>query len=790
MRTHRRAWTPPLPLTLATLFAVSSPLALTGCQKVKSLVGDEEEEESKDKAEDEEEAEAEEEPEAKAEEQLEEAKEAGLAESALAATPEVGEMAKLGDLLALAPKIDNPESVEVLFVVRDASVFLDYLDEVSRFAAGPVAQLGEAAKTNPDLKELSGVTMAYPMVKAQYDALKGSFTSSGVHLDKGMLLTEVDGRGYIIYSGDQPDALPKLIKQIEPKTPDMACKAAEAPAGYVVCADSQADLDAYTAGGAEGATAVRARWSAALPGVDFEKSNIIAEAEGAQIAIETPPGLMVMSIAPPAGEPEFEEMVAALSPSQGKLLRGVQPGAGFMWGNVSRELIEKEMLTEIQADKDAPESVKALASNFNGEVLLAGHYEPAAVALQFGLDSDDDWAAVAGELEKELGKLEKEAAKEMKIEGGEWEFNAVDIPVGGETVKAMHAGLSGVPEADVLAGLTGLTIDGWAFAANDAMTIALGASPEAIGHVASSTDEGPSEGLLAYLPPTLSSALQGGQVSMIAHMPLDALHGPQTRQLLTTALKNVPDVSPELVIAFFNLASPLSSGTLWMTHHGDTAQFHVALQSIGHHADEEGKAALAAAVAVAGGAEPAAAFGPLVDQYPDSPRVASYKARSGQTPAALVASGVGAMVAGAALAVPIAQGARNEDMSKELDIDEGAADKAKQESKDKAKKKQDKKKQDARDEKKKEEQREEEKKKREEDKEKADPTDPAGGDDGSDKANPDGRDEPPGPKPGGDEGAAGDEGGGDEGAAGDDGGDKEPTRPKIIPGKPKRVPRK
>jgi len=240
-----------------------------------------------------------------------------------------------------------------------------------------------------------------------------------------------------------------------------------------------------------------------------------------------------------------------------------------------------------------------------------------------------------------------------------------------------------VPETDVLAQLTGLTIDGWVFAANDALHVALGASPEAIGTIAAAeaTHEGASDGLQAYLPEALTSALAANQVSMITHIPLDAMHSPQTHELIKTALKNVEEVKPDLVLAFFDLAAPLSSGTMWITHNADTPQLHMAFQAFGHHADDEGKAALAAAAAVASGADPASTYATLVSNYPDSPRIASYKIRAGESPAALVASGFGAFVAAGALAFPVIEGQRNEAIAEELEIEQGAADKAKEESK-------------------------------------------------------------------------------------------------------------
>jgi hypothetical protein len=165
------------------------------------------------------------------------------------------------------------------------------------------------------------------------------------------------------------------------------------------------------------------------------------------------------------------------------------------------------------------------------------------------------------------------------------------------------------------------------------------------------------------------------------HLPIDALHGPQTKQLIAAALKNSKEVQPAMVDGLLALTAPLSSGTAWTTHVGDGVQVHLAMQGIGHNADDEGKAALDAAAQALAGEDAGPLFAALVEKYPDSARLPSYRARAGQTEAALVASGIGAALATAVLAVPMAAGERNEELSKELNIEEGAAEKATEESK-------------------------------------------------------------------------------------------------------------
>ncbi len=677
MRTHPSARTPSSLLSLATLMVM-----LIGCEKIQSVIGNEEEAKTEEPTEakpvePEKPVEPVAPPEAKVE--LAEAKEAGLPESALAAPPPVAlvELASLDDLLAIAPKAEQA-NIESLFVVRDASVFLDYVDVASKIASGPITRMSAAAGGNPALAELASMGSAYPAVMAQYELAKQTIANSGVDLKKGMLLADVGDNEYILYAGDKPEALPGLIKSIDPESStEMVCKTVEGVAGYVVCGKNQAGLDAYQATGPDGAKAIRDRWTTKLPGVDFEKSNIIADVEGVAMAIDTLPGLVVVSMAPPDDDPDFATAVASLSPAPGKLLRSVQAGSGFVWAHTSPE-ITAAMVGELTSDPSLPAPIKSMFGSLDGEFLLAGHYEPATVALEIGMTDTSGWAELAKskDADKAVKEMQKSFQKELAVKGGKWLVLVQDVMVDGQPVPAFHIGLSGVPEADVLAGMTGLTPDGWFFAANGAAHMAIGASPEVIGHLADSEPDGASQGLQAYLPPALTEALNGNRVSMITHMPLDALHGPETRKLLAAALKNVPDFSPDLAIALFDLASPVSSGTFWMTHDNGKVQLHMAVQSIGHQADAEGQAALDAVTAVAAGGDPTSAFGALVSQYPNSGRLASYKARSGQAQHALVASGVGALVAVGALAVPIVANQRNAAIAEELNIEEGSASKA------------------------------------------------------------------------------------------------------------------
>ena len=671
---RRRIWTLPIPLSVAMTLVAAVP----GCNKVEEAIGKAEETINEAAEGGEAEAETEEEEVVEVEVTAEEATAEELPPAAVveveapAATP----LTELNGLLELLPgeKIEPEGKLSMVMIARDASVLFDYADSVEKLAGPALERMAKASADNAAINsDIKDAQLAYEMGRGEMTKVLSTLKGSGIDFTKGAMMWEVGGEAYLVYNSSNPDALKAVGEAFGENMGDSVCKGAEGHDGYYVCADNQGALDNYKPGGADSATALRGQMESHLAGVDLEKVNVLGYAEKGWISLATPPGLSVLTVALP-DDPDIAEFKRIFKPGKPKTLRSVQPGAGFVWANMD---IQGVAAAEGGLN-GAPPPVADAMKQLTGEMLLAGHYAPPAVSLQFGVTDTNAFAPImdmAKEAEAQVPKTLPE------VPGSEVKYEIVDVPVGGTPAKAVHIGLSKVPEADVLATYTGLTLDGWAFPANETFTIAVGASAEGVGHLAEKTGDGPDDKLKAYLPPALVEAADKGEVSFIMHMPVDALQGPQTKQLIDAALKNTKEVSPELVEGFLAMAAPLSSGTAWTTHGGNGVQVHVAMQGIGHHADDEGKAALDAVAKAVAGEDTAPLWAGLAEQYPDSGRLASYKARAGQTEAALVASGVGAALATAVLTVPMAAGERNEKIAEELDVEEGAADKATEESK-------------------------------------------------------------------------------------------------------------
>lgn len=666
---RRRFWTVPIPLTVALALAAGP-----GCSKVEEALG-KAEEAIKDKTGEGEEAEEEEVVEQTAEEQVaEELPAAAIVEvEAPSATP----LTQLDGLLELLPaeQVAPAGKMKMMMIARDAGVIFDYAEAAEKLAGPGLERMATASANNPEINgDVKEMQLAYEMGRGEVNKVMGTLKGSGIDFSKGVMLWEVGGQSYLVYNGENGNALKAIGQAFGEDMASSVCQPVDGHAGYHVCADKQAALDAYTPGGAEGAKALREAMNTHLGGVDLDKANVVGYAEKGWLSLATPPGLMVLTVALP-DDADTKEFKAMFKPGAPKTLRGVQPGAGFVWANMDTAAMMAGAGGGLQG---APPQAQAAAEQFTGEVLLAGHYAPPAISLQFGVKD----VSALGPIMDMAKELEPQVPKTLEqLPGSEVKYEILDVPVGDAQARAVHVGLSKIPEADVLATYTGLTLDGWAFPANDTFTVAIGASAEAIGHVADGTGDGPSDALKIYLPPALAAAAAAGEVSFIMHLPVDALHGPQTKKLVDAALKNAKETSPELITGFLSLAAPLSSATAWTTHAGDGVQVHLAMQGIGHNADDEGKAALDAAARGLAGEDAAPLFAALVDKYPDSARIPSYKARAGQTEAALVASGVGAALATAALAIPMASGERNDALASELGVEEGAAEKAAEESK-------------------------------------------------------------------------------------------------------------
>ncbi len=573
----------------------------------------------------------------------------GATQPAVAVTPPTvvpAAAATVDSLLALV----QADSSEGYMIFRQPEGLLDLGDEIVKFYDGPVVALG-AALGAQDL------ATNFAKVKTGLVDVRSKLKDSGVDLSRGLVVTQTgpsSSSAVFLVAAAQPDSIKKLLTALNvPEQPSMVCKSIEAAPGYVGCADSDAVLAAYKPGDA---SKRRSAAETALPGVtlnDLQVLGFVEEGGGAHIALAMPPGLGVLHVSLPTSAAEGRDVAAVLEPGPANTLRFARPGAGFVW--LRTDVAEIRRRSPELGASGQPQIDAAVAA-WNGEVFVGGSSDPAAMQLRLGID-DVKAAAAAIEFGGVVGQMG--APKDIPgIPGSKITFETKELTFGAEVAKAIHIGISGVPQADMATQLLGLTPDLWVFAADSSLAIAAGVDAT---NVVRLTSPAGADATLASLPPALAEDLRANRVGLVAHTPVDALQGPVMSKALDAALKDVPGYKPEQVRSALAMAAPMSSGTMWITENAGQPVVHVALQGIGHTSDEEGKAALAAAVAVAAGGDPAALFGDLAAKYPSSPRLAAYQARAGTTgTGVLAASGVAAMMLsgvafwGSSVVVPVA----------------------------------------------------------------------------------------------------------------------------------------
>jgi hypothetical protein len=639
-----------LSLSLASVLALSS---LPGCNKLEELTGA-----KKDEAKPEE-------PKKEDEVEKDDAKvdDAKIADAVEAAPVEAIPVEPLATGLDLMLEL-VPEGADFV-VVRDATVVAEYMEEAVRFTDGPLATL----KTGPFASEgeLQKLDASLTEGKGKIDAVKAALDASGIELKEGVVVAMTKGSRYFMFKAADPDAMVAVGKAMgEREADDLKCKAIEDVPGYNVCAEDDAKLAAYKR--ATDPAPARTLLADNLPGVDLDAANMVMHVESGGsdegfAAVSTIPGQMYMAFALPK-EGDMAQAREAIEPGPAKTLANVQPGAGFVWGRISPELLAKEMSKSSAGNPMAEPIIKALT----GEFVLAGSVDPGGVILQAGTS---DTATLEAGLVAAVDMSKEMVPKEIpEVPGSAVVLEKVPLTSGGVTAQAVHFGVTGVPEADVLKGYTGLHPDAWVFAANEVLTLAVGPDQAGVGKLLGATTGGPTSATLDTLPPQLAEGLARNEVGAIVHMPMDFLHGAQLHGLVRSALKDVPGVPPpEQLVALAGLLAPFSSSTMWLAESGDKLVIHVAVQAIGNRATDEGKAALDAAHTVADGGDPAVAFASLASAYGASPMAWAYKARAGTDgPGYMIGSGVGAVLAVAAVAVPLAMGASNKALAEDLGV--------------------------------------------------------------------------------------------------------------------------
>ncbi len=558
-----------------------------------------------------------------------------------------------------------PDTSSEFMIIRDASVIEEYYEEAVRFLDTPIEKLGAADSLPREMKEAS---TGFELGRLKGKEIVAALGASGLRLkDGGALIKTSKGKDLLVFASDDPGAIGKLATALgESKMDEDHCGPLPGVEGWSVCSDDKASLESFKP--TEDPSEVRAKLQEKLPGVDLDEANVLADIDIDQgrstFAITTLPGLVHIAGVFPLDN-DGKEMFEALDAGDAKTLANVQAGAGFVWARTKSEVLSKAMASEMRG---SPPEAKAVFESFNGEWVLAGSVDPGGLVFQAGID---DAGAFTALWDQALVAAKAAPTEIPELPGSKLTIEKTPIKHGTTVADAMHVAVTGVEEADIVKAFAGIHFDGWAFAANDALTVTLGPDAEHVGKLLDTSGGGPTPDMLSSLPPPLAAGFKRKEVSMAIHMPADFLQGKHLHAIVNAALKNVPEAKPEVLLAAASMLAPISSGSIWFEQPEGAEQpvIHMALQGIGNRATDEGKAALDAAHKVTEGTDPETAFKPLAEKYDSSAMAFAYHTRAGtEGPGSLVGSGIGAVAVAGAVSYATLVGAANESLADDLGV--------------------------------------------------------------------------------------------------------------------------
>jgi len=520
--------------------------------------------------------------------------------------------AALDPLLDLVPAQDDS-----FIAVRDAGAALELFDAFVGVATPPV------------LKRFSGDpdTAQVRAVLEQIAGLRDALVGAKVDLGKGMLFLEDDG--VLIYgtASDDPSAIKVVLEAMGSGELPEHCVAPTSMPGYAACGDDEAVLAALQPG-KHGAT-LRASFEGALEGFTLDDGNAL-------FRLDAPTGPVYGAIATPPGRMHVVVGLRDVAKELGKYVAGGEPKAlgllgrdgAFIWANVNLAGFEEQL-------SQVPAPMQNVADTLTGEVFVGGT-EGSPGAMLVGVNDPFPASGLVS-----IASMQMDALRAQLPEGSTIEVEPIDV--GGASIPALHLQWA-LPDADIATmKALGMQPEGWAFSAGKYAGGVFGGSSSAVTSVAGYEPAVPS---LDELPTNLAAALRSGDVGFALHLPFDALQQPRVRKEAQAALASGggginPSIDPKFLLAAYDIASPLSSHSMWLASPADARVLHVSFEAFGDASTDEGRAALEAVGKVAAGGSAEAIYGALADAYPSSPRSHRYALRAGRvelSPAAMSAS--------------------------------------------------------------------------------------------------------------------------------------------------------
>lgn len=553
------------------------------------------------------------------------------------AEPETSYPVALDPLLELVPAGSRS-----FVVVRD-------LDDLLALADGALAPVDPAMRA---FAAAAGGDAADDVAQGLdgYATLAAGLRGGGFDLGKGLVVADVEGDGVVIYGTTKPDALPTLLRALGASGDDMPdeCAAVEGAPGHAACAEDAETLAKYAPG--KDAAAVRARLAERLDAPDVERANVLAYVgkdddpeKRVAFTMVTSPGLVQFTMglvdAP-------EELGRVLGSGPAPALGLMAPGSSFYWGKLDPTRITEQA-------KEQPFIVRNVLGTLTGEVVLGMLAEPPALVLLAGVSDPAPMGGLVALAGMQAGELPKTLA-----DGSALAVATETLTLGGKATQVLHATLTPAGDGAALIGKMGLVPEAWLFAAGGYAGVVLGGGKAAVEAIAAHPGGGMSPEAARALPKPLAQALVDGTVSLAMHLSVDGLQSPQVAESFEAVAKEIPGaelppgITPAQVMTLArSVMAPVSGLSVWMGPPKGHLVVHVAISLLGDPRTEEGKAAMAAMATVAGGGDPATAYGALADRFGSSERSTAYQARAGTHNDGALAS-VALLGALAAVAIP------------------------------------------------------------------------------------------------------------------------------------------
>lgn len=545
---------------------------------------------------------------------------------------------------AIEPLLDLVASSSDVFVVTRAP--LDFVDGLGGIVLGGKTAWTRVLDAVADPARPGGDAGIRKLLN-EFDALRTTLVSTGLHLDKGIVVSGRSGGGQavLVLAADDVETLPKILLTFDP-TPDgdpMRCKALPDHAGWVACGTHSGALEEYQPG--KGGAALAASLTADLGANAMTSLNLVARAP-----VEGTPGTMAMHTTGGVLQADFVGAPLAAfaeidAPGPATALSLIAPGGSFLW-------VRYDVEAALRKAKEVPAMAAGMVRALSGEVLISGVAGVPGIAMLVGLN---DPTPIAGLIP--MASLAKDKLPKTLPDGSAMAFTVEEADDGsGGKIQVARLTIDPVGEMAAIRDQLGWKTEVVAFVTKQFFAIGLGTSTALIPEVAKASATGASEALLAGLPAGLASDLTEGKASFVMHWELDGLHAPGVREQFSAALATLPvgSVPAGVVLdAAYAAAAPLSSISTWSSSGASGVVVHVAFRGFGDTSSDEGKAAATARVDVASAKRDAAtAYGALVTAYPSSPRLAAYRARAGQgtTGAATEAAAVAGVLS--AIAIP------------------------------------------------------------------------------------------------------------------------------------------